>query len=55
MDDWKPLLVLLFVSTFYFTDAQQTGNTLKKLLLFRLIAKLIFSIYTQCQREMKNQ
>lgn len=54
MDDWKPLLVLLFFSTFCSVDAQQTGNTLNKLFFFKLIAKLTFSMYSQCWREMKN-
>lgn len=48
MDAWKPLL-LIYIFTFS-TEAEESGNTLKKL-LFKLIAKLLFYIYTQYRDE----
>lgn len=54
MDDWKSLLVLLFVSTFGTLDAQQTGNTgntLKKYLIFKLIVFLFLHVFSASERQ----
>lgn len=51
MDDWKSLLVLLFVSTFGTLDAQQTGNTLKKYLIFKLIVFLFLHVFSAGERQ----
>lgn len=54
MDDWKSLLVLLLVSTFGTIDAQQTGNTLKKCFIFKLVVFLFLGVFSARERETMN-
>lgn len=51
MDDWKSLLVLLLVSTFGTIDAQQTGNTLKKCFIFKLVVFLFLGVFSARERD----